>query len=270
MKGVGVATKDVVLTQSSNVWICTEVTIPSYGVVKCKTNATTIATANSLRVKVGSSIQQCANTGFCNYQTSTSTPAFSSLSISGNSLIITGTNFYTTGYTAKTLFAGAEATTTTINSATQVTATWTNGVPRINTASLPSIEFVGASESHWASGTATIANALTVSSIASSIQCSFQGGCEVSIAQVGLLSSFSSDLTSLKVCGVAAELNAAASTSSSVKLTVPRLATTYSVDNFKIAEESYLVGNPFSSSTNADLAKTVFDKDDMNGFTDTT
>ena len=56
VKGVGVATKDVVLTQSTNVWICTEVTIPSYGVVKCKTNATTIGTANSLKVKLGSSI----------------------------------------------------------------------------------------------------------------------------------------------------------------------------------------------------------------------
>ena len=77
-------------------------------------------------------------------------------------------------------------------------------------------------------------------------------------------------MTSLKVCGVPAELNVAASTSSTVKLTVPKLATTYSVETFKVSEESYLVGTPFSSSSDPELAKTVFDKDDMNGFTDTT
>ncbi len=192
------------------------------------------------------------------------------MSISGNSLVITGANFFTADFTAKAKYAGVEATSVTIDSANQVTATWTSGVPRFNTAVAPSLWFEGAQATHWAAGTATVANAATVSAIASNVECSFQGGCEITLNQDGLLSSFGSEDTSLRVCGVNAEIKADASTSSTVKFNVPRLATTYSASNFKIAEESYLRGTPFSSSSNPAQALSVFDKNDVVGFSDTT
>jgi len=53
-----------------------------------------------------------------------------------------------------------------------------------------------------------------------------------------------------------------------VKLAVPRLATTYSIDTFKISEQDYLIGTPFSSSSDSSMAMRVFDKDNLNGFSD--
>jgi len=44
-------------------------------------------------------------------------------------MVITGTAFFTSGYTASVAFMGVNATSVVIDSATQVTATWTGGVP---------------------------------------------------------------------------------------------------------------------------------------------
>jgi len=57
-------------------------------------------------------------------------------------ITITGTGFYTSAYTAEALFEGIKADTTTIDSATQVTAKFTNGVPVANTAVSPVLKFL--------------------------------------------------------------------------------------------------------------------------------
>jgi len=51
--------------------------------------------------------------------------------------VYTGTDFYTAGYTAAASLAGVVADTVTVDSATQATATWTLGVPAVNTATKP-------------------------------------------------------------------------------------------------------------------------------------
>jgi len=79
VKGVGSASTGVVLTRSTGVWICTEVTVPQYGVVKCRTNATSISTAEALRARVGTTTYQCSTSGACSYQTSTALPAITGL-----------------------------------------------------------------------------------------------------------------------------------------------------------------------------------------------
>jgi hypothetical protein len=48
---------------------------------------------------------------------------------SDTTMVITGNGFFTSGYTVTASFLGVNATTTVVDSATQVTATWTGGVP---------------------------------------------------------------------------------------------------------------------------------------------
>jgi hypothetical protein len=44
-------------------------------------------------------------------------------------MVLTGINFFTSGYTGVVSYAGINATSVVIDSATQATATWTDGVP---------------------------------------------------------------------------------------------------------------------------------------------
>lgn len=57
-------------------------------------------------------------------------------------MVFTGTGFLTTGYTANVSFMNISADTVTIDSATKVTAEWTNGLPTTPKAGVkPSLEF---------------------------------------------------------------------------------------------------------------------------------
>lgn len=51
----------------------------------------------------------------------------------------------------------------------------------------------------------------------------------------------------ITICGNKCKISETDSTSSTVKCSLPALATTYSVVNYKIAEESYITGKPFAS-----------------------
>ena len=100
VKGVGVNTANVAfVTATSQTNICSQVTIPSYGVVQCKTNAATMA-ATTLSVKVGSTSYTCGTAANCAYQTSSSFPVAISYSLTGNKIVFSGSNFFTSGYTA--------------------------------------------------------------------------------------------------------------------------------------------------------------------------
>jgi hypothetical protein len=112
VKGVDPLATVLTLITSTGTDICEKVEIPVYGTIKCKTKAMTIA-SNNLQFKVDSFTYSCANSGTCSYQTSTSMPTVSSLSILSNgnfdTMIISGSNFFTSDFTAKVSFSGVEA-----------------------------------------------------------------------------------------------------------------------------------------------------------------
>ena len=68
-------------------------------------------------------------------------PIVSSVSISGESIDVTGTNFFTSGYTAHLKFGGVEAETVAINSDTSIEATFDYGVPHDGIGSSPEVWF---------------------------------------------------------------------------------------------------------------------------------
>jgi len=67
-------------------------------------------------------------------------------------MVITGTGFKTTGYTAEVIWNNITADTVTIDSVTQVTADWTDGIPTTISKIKPSLNFkkTGTTISHMA------------------------------------------------------------------------------------------------------------------------
>ena len=119
--GIGAATAGVDLVDSSGASICQNVTIVSYGTVHCLTMATAISEQN-ISVTVGSTNYSCENTTAtaCLYRqvSSDGFPKVSSVSSTTTQLVLTGSNFFTSSYTANASLSGVHADSITIDSAT--------------------------------------------------------------------------------------------------------------------------------------------------------
>jgi len=157
-------------------------------------------------------------------------------------IIFTGTNFFTASYTAHVSYAGVPATSVAIDSATQVTATWTKGVPVASAAAVPTLYFNETSSDliHYASipTTATVANALSVTQSTAAVSCSFAGGCLYEVTAGGVASLLASDsrVNNVTVCGSVCQYSDADSSATVAKCKLPAISTVYSNANFKIAE----------------------------------
>jgi hypothetical protein len=135
--GVGITTTGVDLVDQSGSTICESntVKIPAYGKVTCWTKTSELAAAAfEVKLTYNSTTFECANSDRtqCNYlQASASAmPDITALSKTDTTMVITGTGFLAAAsYTATVSYMGINATSAVIDSATQVTATWTNGLP---------------------------------------------------------------------------------------------------------------------------------------------
>jgi len=112
----------------------------SYSQVKCRTypgvytagsliGAKSYLTGETLDCIGGNSSAAC----LYKQVASSNFPEVSSISNAvSNKIVFTGTNFFTSGYTGNASYGGVIADSITIDSATQVTATWTYGLPPIS------------------------------------------------------------------------------------------------------------------------------------------
>lgn len=139
-------------------------TIPSYGVVQCLTLAATIADT-TVQLSVNGSAYTCQGlTGACDYQTSALMPVVSTVvKQDAYTLIFTGVGFTFPGFPAEVSFIGINADTVTVDSDTQVTATYTKGVPLSQTLQTPVLSFKDdtSSTTHWAVSTIKLSNPFT-------------------------------------------------------------------------------------------------------------
>lgn len=112
------------------------------------------------------------------------------LALSGNSLVVTGTSFFSVGYTVTGSYMEAPATSVTVDSETQVTITFEGGVP-INTKKEQTRE-ERANLWFTLTGTETVfkaintgdeikdfVNPFTFESGTKGLSCSFNGGCNL-------------------------------------------------------------------------------------------
>jgi len=120
------------------------VTILSYSEVQCLSIPGVIADQTSFSIKLGDSVYACANSDIskCKYKQleAGSFPKIESMDHISGDLVLTGKDFFTSGYEAHVSVAGIEADSVIINSGTQVTAKWTLGIPPI-TLSTPILWF---------------------------------------------------------------------------------------------------------------------------------
>lgn len=209
MKGLGTNTTGVTLVTASGTDICESVTIPSYGVLRCKTKAASVA-STSLKVKLGTTSSACVGTsGECDYETSSvNFPEVSAIALTdAHTLSFTGTGLQLlqADYTAGVTFSGIKADSVTLDSDTSATAVFTQGIP-IGSGVKPKLYFANAATgiTHWAVSTATVSNTLTPSlSLDSSLDCSFAGGCLLKVTQPGLVHNLLNDTAKnvIRVCG---------------------------------------------------------------------
>lgn len=199
-------------------------------------------------MKVGSTSYACANTAAANCQyeqlTTAAFPAVTSVSLASAStqIVFTGTNFFTTGYTANAAFMGVPASSVSIDSSTQVTATWAKGVPVSASATSPALYFNSTSSSdllHYASiaSTATLTNVMSLTQSSTAVSCSFAGGCLYSVSAPGLSSLLagSSSENNITVCDNLCSYSDTDSTASIAQCKLPAMSTVYSNANYLIA-----------------------------------
>jgi len=270
--GVGTATTGLDLVDSTGSSICQSVSIVSYGKVLCHTKAAEIAESN-ISVSLGSTTYACASTtsSACVYRQVTADPfpivTGASLSSTNDQIVFTGTDFFTSAYSAHASFAGVPATSVSIDSATQVTATWVKGVPVASTSASPSLYFNSSSSEdllHYASvpAAATVTNTLSMTQSSTAVSCSFAGGCLYEVAATGLASLLASNSSenNITVCGNLCPYSEADSTVAAAKCKLPAMSTVYSNANYLIAqpEDDLRNGSPFGTLADASM---VFDDD---------
>jgi hypothetical protein len=155
-------------------------------------------------------------------------------------IVFTGTDFFTADFTAGASFGGVDADSVTVDSATQATATWNLGLPVVTAATVPVLSFkstvAGSTLTHFASITADVTNALSISSSTSGLSCSYAGGCVFKVQAAGFASLMKSqpDKNYITMCGNKCTFSEADSSASEAACLIPSLSTSYSVTNFKI------------------------------------
>lgn len=87
-----------------------------------------------MRLKHGENIYDCASADttkcqFVQVNTEKTFPDIDSLTKTDTTLVMTGTSFYTVGYTVTASYRGIMATSVVVDSETQATATFEGGVP---------------------------------------------------------------------------------------------------------------------------------------------
>jgi hypothetical protein len=158
-----------------------------------------------------------------------------------NQIVFTGTSFYTAGYTANASYGGAFADTITIDSATQVTATWNYGLPPLDADEQPVLWFdqTGSDVRHYANISQSLNLTLTVTSATQGLSCSFAGGCEIEVNAEGLSTILKNDSVNnfVSVCDEKCTFLPDKSNNQKATCRIPKISTVYSNQNFKIETE---------------------------------
>jgi len=160
----------------------------------------------------------------------------------GNTLVFTGTNFYTVGYKATGSYREIAADKVVIDSATQATLTWDSGVPIFTKTDQTrderaNIVFQLENTNNFykannAKGTVRdFVNEFKMASSSKNLVCSFNGGCDFEMTgTAGVKTLFDNDPTKsfINVCEQKCVYDKAASTPTSIKCKLPAIPTTYS------------------------------------------
>jgi len=247
-RGFGTSTTGLNIA-ADGVELCASVIITAYGTFDCYTNAIEVASGAAIKVTLnGVESTDSFVASDCLYS-QTESITVSALSTSGNSVTFTGTGFLT-DHTASASINGISADSVSVTSATSATASWTStGIPGVE--ATPVLQFEHSSQlySLYATVSATFNKTHDVTATSSGLSCSFAGGCTYAIESAGLYATLQNSTNSVKVCGSTCTLREDLSSATDAVCELPKLATTYSVDNHKITESVVLYGTEFPSGS---------------------
>jgi hypothetical protein len=121
--------------------ICrTDLEVPEYGKIYCWTKHETVADYQQVRLLVGEEYYSCesGDDTTCQYRQLTpgsseadgAYPKLQNIELGSDTTItVTGINFYTAGYDVTATWLGFDASSVTVDSETQMTVTYDDGVP---------------------------------------------------------------------------------------------------------------------------------------------
>lgn len=244
--GFGPMTAGLNLKTSAGSHLCQEVEIVEYGVFNCLTAAEDMEYSLSVVIEDIDSTLSFIDATYSQFATIVA----DSVQKNGNSIIFVGSGFPTTDFTAHASVGGVEASSvTSFNN--EVMASWAaTGIPAA-TGETPLVWFEHSSGqyTHFAKVSGAIDHTIEVTST-SMVECSFAGGCQYEIGAQGLTATLmSSTDNTVEVCGTQCVLDESISTADVAVCVVPSLATTYSVEQFKITESHDLSGKVFPADS---------------------
>jgi hypothetical protein len=167
-----------------------------------------------------------------------------------------------TSVDAVVTLADVKANSVTIDSATQITAVWTKGIPVTNSSNTDiSIMFdkTDSFEMYWAdTQNIVLENTLSVSGSTTALSCSFNGGCKYEVTSSGLSSILAAHPSEnyISVCDSKCEYSPDDSTPTKAVCKLPKLSTLYSNTNFEISIPNVGLnsGRFFGMSSNPSVA----------------
>jgi len=260
---------------ANSISICHSFEVIDSSTVTCITNydqsisQTTVNLAFShtsvLTSKVTRKITACEESSNCSYETTSSaTPTISGVTkTNGNTkLEATISNFdLTTDHSAKVYYGNAIVDADAIDSTTTVKGSFSDGFA-IGKAAVR----VAITKDDRTTFTSKYEETVALSStVASSVTCSWAGGCQIDISQTSIKQGAISEDLTVTVCGKSAKLDLDASTNDNLVAIAPSYATTHSLDTFKVEQAHVMTGTV--TSIPANLGALAFDGSTTTQFT---
>lgn len=183
-------------------------------------------------IHAGKSSETLTCSGACDFDTSSTSPAVTGASETGNDLTLAGTGLDTGDSTKAEVWIGStKADTTSAVSATSAKGTFNGKVP-VGTLKARVKFFDSSSNLIGWSKSFEYTKALTVSPPA--LSCSYMGGCEMTLNQAGIQASAKSGDLDVSACGKSASYKLDTNTPDALKVFLPYVVTKTSVNQFKV------------------------------------
>jgi len=262
VQGVGIKTTGLDVVDATGNAVCENILIESYGKVLCRTKNAFFQ--GQLSIQHAGATINCTNsdTSKCAYATNADSTIVSANMMS-DKIVFQGSNLQAAASdNVNVHFAGVNASSVVVDATgSSITANFPYGIP-FSSGSAPEISFNRSNSGTvmWPVHSISLVQLMTLGSGQNS-DCSFAGGCEISIQTNGLSSKLAAqaDQNNIRVCGEPCMFSESSKPDVTV-CKVPAIGTTYSNREFGIETENedLKTGNYFGSNANFMMA---FDDD---------
>ena len=208
--GLGVEDSFVTLANAAGDSICESAEMISYGILECNTSTSMTFAADEVKLMVDGVAYTCNGELDCQISTFTSDqPSYNSPTLVNHNVIkLTGTNLVP-GTSCTLSYGGADADDCEIQAPGNAIGTFNLGVPSLVEPEGVKLSLHLADASHMASFDSLLENEFDTARSSASYdeECSFAGGCSITIPVKGLAANVNAGLQKVTACGSEAVLD---------------------------------------------------------------